>query len=86
MKGRQAAAYSSQLVSLQEAMVSPQPRARPSPDSILQFLIEKESLIGSVIPKASMGEKVDLKASESLGFLASVTEGVAKLVNKKSTK
>jgi serine/threonine protein kinase len=77
------ATYSPQLMSLQESMLNPQSHARPTADMILQYLLEKESLIGSVISKASISE---IKCNKSLSSSSSFTEEMMKLVNKKSTR
>lgn len=79
---RQPIAYSTQLISLQEKMLDIQPRNRPTPDSIIQFITEKESYIGTIISKASMDEYLENKSANDIGFM----EGLSQMMNTKSTK
>jgi len=71
--------YSPQLMSLQQFMLHSEPLKRPTADMILQYLLEKESLIGSVISKANISE---VKCNEPSSFSPSII----KLRNEKSTK
>jgi len=79
MGAKSGVTYSPHLMSLQQFMLHSEPLKRPTADMILQYLLEKESLIGSIISKASISEA---KCNEPSSFSSSII----KLMNEKSTK
>jgi serine/threonine protein kinase len=71
--------YSDELITLQEMMLNIDPNKRPSAKEVLQYIMEKKSIIG-LNPTNILNLPMDNKTTNSF------REGFSELINRSSTK